>query len=359
MDYRSLLRGQYVKFPRYIWTLLMYRRRTRNCLLLVVYSVCVYTVWNISFLHTEHSPVADSVMSPSQSRAAAAGRDVNNDVTVTTQRRDVIVHVTWFYPPNTSLRFHEAMCLLAVQRYVRPRKILLWYDAASTPPTGAWWQFARQSVAHLLPVPYQRPTSVYNRTLMVPEHQSDVVRLTVLEEFGGLYVDLDVIIVRPVDSLLSYDVIMGAETPMMLGSGFIFVTRTNATFIRLWRQAYADNFDDSDWNRHSVYVPMELAKQHPNLIHVEWFSINRPNWNERQWLYTTGKLWDWSENYAVHLWYREHPTNIAYDPLTIRHLNTTTGEVLRLIYYENPRLLRVLPPVTNISTIGVGNRQAK
>jgi len=356
MDDRLLLRGQCMKLWRHIWTVAVYRRRSRNCLLLVVYGICVYIVWNISFLHINHSPITDSVTSPSQSRAAAAAdRHVNGDVTVPTRRRD-IVHVTWFYPPRTALRFHEAMCLLAAQRYVRPRKILLWYDAESTPPTGAWWQFARQSVAHLLPVPYQRPTSVYNRTLVVPEHQSDVVRLTVLEEFGGLYVDLDVIIVRPLDSLLGYDVIMGAETPQMLGSGFIFVTRTNATFIRLWRQAYADNFDDSVWNRHSVYVPMELAQQYPNLVHVEWFSINRPNWNERQWLYTTGKLWDWSANYAVHLWYREHPRNSVYDPLTIRHLNTTTGEVLRLIYYEDSRLL---PPITNTSTNEVNNTGGK
>jgi len=301
----------------------------------------------MSFNHVEHSPATDSVISPPQPRAATVA--VITDAIVTKQRRDVIVHVIWFYPRRTALRFHEAMCLLAVQRYVRPRKILLWYDAESTPPTGAWWQFARQSVAHLLPVPYQRPTSVYNRTLLVPEHQSDVVRLTVLEEFGGLYVDLDVIIVRPVDSLLGYDVVMGAETPQMLGSGFISVTHANATFIRLWRQSYADDFDDSDWNRHSVYMPMQLAQQHPSLVHVEWFSINRPNWNERQWLYTAGKLWDWSANYAVHLWYREHPADIVYDPLTIRNLNTTTGEVLRLIYYEDSRIMSPVGPTNTIT----------
>jgi len=357
MDDRSLPSGQCVKLRGHIWTVLVYRRRSQHCLLLIVYSICVYIVWNMSFLDTDHSSATNPVTPQSQSRAtAAAGRGVNSDITVDTHRRDVIVHVTWFYPPRTVLRFHEAMCLLAVQRYVRPRKILLWYDTMSTPPTGAWWQFARQSVAHLLPVPYQRPTSVYNRTLAVPEHQSDVVRLSVLQQFGGLYVDLDVIIIRPLHPLLSYDVVMGAETPLMLGSGFILVNRINATFIRLWRQAYSDNFDDSDWNRHSAYVPMELAQQHPNLVHVEWFSINRPNWNERQWLYTTGKLWDWSENYAVHLWYREHPTNISYDPLTIRHLNTTTAEVLRLIYYENPRLL---PPVTNTSTDEFGNNSQR
>jgi len=150
-------RVQCVKLARHGWTLLACRRRGRRCvecLLLVVYCVCVYTVWNVvSFPPVDLAPAADS--SPPQ-RAAAAD-DVTEADVIAPRRRDVMAHVTWFYPPRTPLRFHEAMCLLAVQRYVRPRKILLWYDAASTPPAGPWWQFARQAVAHLLPVPAQFP----------------------------------------------------------------------------------------------------------------------------------------------------------------------------------------------------------
>jgi len=260
------------------------------------------------------------------------------------KQEQLIVHVTWFYPPRTDFRFHEAMCLLAIQRFVRPRKILFWYDAASTLPVGPWWHFARQSVAHLLPVPIDRPTSIYNKTVAVPEHQSDVARLDVLERHGGLYVDLDVIIVRPLDDLIGAAVdrkvvIMGAESPDMLGSGFILSPRPGAEFLKLWRQSYAVGFDDSDWNRQSVFVPMQLARERPDLVGIEWFLINRPNWNERRWLYAPGALWDWSSNYAVHLWYRDHPAATAYDPVTIRQLNTTTGEILRHIYYEHPDLL--------------------
>jgi len=255
-----------------------------------------------------------------------------------------VVHVVWFFPPRTTLRFHEALALMAVQRYVRPRKILLWYDSASTPPAGRWWQFARQSVAHLLPVPYQRPTSVFNRTVSVPEHQSDVARLAIVDEHGGLYIDLDVIVVRPLDRLFHFDVVLGAETPALLGSGLILARRPGAEFIRLWRRSYAIDFDDAQWNVHSCRVPMTLARRNPNLLHVEWFSMHRPNWYERQWLYTDGMLWDWSSNYAVHLWFRSHPTDVVYDPVSIRSLNTTTGEILRHVYYGDSRLL---PPVVS------------
>jgi hypothetical protein len=76
---------------------------------------------------------------------------------------------------------------------------------------------------------------------------------------------------------------------------------------------------------------MQIAQRHKHLVHIEWFSFHRPNWDERDWLYKEGKLWDWQNNYAVHLWYREY--GIEHDPNSIRMWNTTAGEVFRYIYY--------------------------
>jgi len=55
-----------------------------------------------------------------------------------------------------------------------------------------------------------------------------------------------------------------------------------------------------------------------------------------------GRLWDWSNNNAVHLWFRSHRTDVVFDPLTILQLNrpTTTGEVLRHIYSPKSGFLR-------------------
>jgi len=309
---------------------------------LVVYVTLLYlttTRWSAMVANANERLVGPSTFAAVDLPDLLSSRSESND------SMSLIVHIIWFFPPRTELRFHEALALMAVQRYARPRKILFWYDAASTPPAGRWWQFARQSVAHLLPVPYQRPTSVFNQTVSVPEHQSDVARLAIIEEYGGLYIDLDVIVVRPLNSLFQFDVpVLGAETPDLLGSGLILARRPGAEFIRRWRRSYADKFDDTQWNHHSCRVPMTLARRYPNLVHVEWFSMHRPNWNERQWLYTDGLLWDWSSNFAVHLWFRAHPKDVVYDPISIRSLNTTTGEVFRHIYYGDTRLLQPVDP---------------
>lgn len=251
-----------------------------------------------------------------------------------------VVHVLWLYPNVTRLRFHQAISLMSMQQHLKPDRILLWH---TNRPAGPWWPFVLRVCPSLLALklPAGPPTSIHGRPVSLPEHQADIVRLQLLLQYGGIYLDLDVIVLKSFDSLLKYDVTMGAETPNLLGSGII-LARRNSTFLSLWLEQYK-HFDDSRWNYHSGVVPMLLARRYPHLIHIEWFTLNRPNWDERTWLYTEGKLWDWSDNLAVHLWYREH--GVEYDPASIRGLNTTMGELFRYVYYGNSS---VLPPEDDI-----------
>ena len=244
-----------------------------------------------------------------------------------------LVNVIWFYPPNTTFRFHQLLSLLSVHKHIAPSIVMFWYNNM---PCGAWWRFARETLPNLYLMYREPPQDVFHHDVKVVEHQSDVARLDILLKHGGIYIDLDVIIVKSLSSLLHYPVTMGAESPHLLGSGIILAEK-NATFLSLWYQQYK-SFDDSQWNYHSVVIPMQLAVQHPQLIHIEWFSLQRPNWDERQWLYTEGKLWAWQQdNMAVHLWYREY--NVDHNPHSIRTWNTTAGEIFRYIYYGSTDIM--------------------
>lgn len=50
---------------------------------------------------------------------------------------------------------------------------------------------------------------------------SDVVRLDVLERFGGIYLDADVELTQPIDQFLEYDLVMGMHFTNALGTAFI------------------------------------------------------------------------------------------------------------------------------------------
>ena len=271
-------------------------------------------------IHVKLSPNKTDLTSPAANRSTA-----NNIV-------PSLVHVIWFYPHNTTFRFHHMLCLLSIHRHLQPKVILFWYN---NHPTGPWWTFAKETVPSIDMMYKAPPTSIFSQPVIVPEHQSDIARIEILLKFGGIYLDLDVIAVKPFRSLLRHPVTMGAETPELLGSGII-LAKKDAAFLKLWQNAY-HNFDDKQWNEHSVHMPMQIAQQHPNLVHIDWFSLQRPNWDEREWLYEEGKLWDWQANLAVHLWYREY--NVDHNPNSIQNWNTTAGEVFRYIYYGTPDLI--------------------
>ena len=172
--------------------------------------------------------------------------------------------------------------------------------------------------------------TIFDRPIGYDEHQSDVIRLEAMVKYGGIYHDLDVVILRPLDPLYCYETTLGEELPNWLCNGFIMAV-PNATFLRLWYEQYR-TFDSSNWNYHSVVVPGILANSHPELVHVEKDSIHKPNWEQLDELYQPGYLYKWkSHNYAIHLWYRKY--DVEHTPDTIKQLDTTMGQIFRFIYY--------------------------
>lgn len=109
--------------------------------------------------------------------------------------------------------------------------------------------------------------------------------------------------------------------------------------MKLWYSHYRYFTENSaaEWGKYSIYVPWKLSQYNPELIHVEHGTINRPNaGDEMAYLFTPGLYYNLTNNYAVHLWYRNH--NVDYTPDSIKHLTTTIGRVFRYIYFEEPFL---------------------
>ena len=244
-----------------------------------------------------------------------------------------IIHLAWYGPSRPVFRFHHLISLVSSLRFVHPEEIMFWHDH---PPKGKWWRLAlrkiNKSKTTLRMMQRDAPESIFGTRVIYSEHQSDIVRLEAIMQYGGIYHDLDVIILRSLDPLFCYETTMGEELPHWLCNGFI-MSVANATFLRLWYDSY-HTFKASHWNMHSVVMPGRIASHHPELIHVENDSIHKPNWGAvglRQ-LYDPGFSYDWrSRNYAVHLCYRKY--NIDHTPQSIKHLNTTMGDIFRYIFY--------------------------
>jgi hypothetical protein len=236
-----------------------------------------------------------------------------------------IVHFTWYSRSDNkrSLRFHHYISVLAALTFIQPDKIMFWYERT---PEGDWWNKIKgimENKTKLEMIQKDGPKSIYDNPINTEEHMSDLVRLEALINHGGIYMDLDVITLRPLDDLLKHDVTIGYEKSDYLCNGFM-MAKPKAPFLKLWWAEYV-TFDDKQWNYHSVKLPGILAKNYPDLVHTEWDTIDRPNWEERRLIYNAGVKYDWSKNYAMHLWYRFY--NKDHNPDDIKTLDSTLGEI--------------------------------
>ena len=106
-------------------------------------------------------------------------------------RLPATVHQIWLGGSATDERWDWILSLASVLLILRPRHHLLHYDA----------ELPRCARVLATPVHVVPPTAIYGRPLVRAVVRSDVLRLQLLLERGGAYVDNDVFAVRPLDEL--------------------------------------------------------------------------------------------------------------------------------------------------------------
>lgn len=86
-----------------------------------------------------------------------------------------------------------------------------------------------------------------------------------LQQYGGVYLDIDTFIIRPFAplSLYSYDTVLGMEArtlSLLRGDremdpkglcNAIIISRPNSVFVDRWLNSY-EGFDETKWTEHSV-----------------------------------------------------------------------------------------------------------
>jgi len=124
-------------------------------------------------------------------------------------------------------------------------------------------------------------------------------------KYGGIYLDLDVWVLRPFSALLTHDFVMGQEG--VDGNwglcNAVIVAAKDSEFLRIWYDAHR-TFNDTIYNYYGVQLPGILAKQHPSLIkvmgHTTFFW---PLWYARGLdAMFSDHTYDYASNLAVHPW---------------------------------------------------------
>lgn len=174
------------------------------------------------------------------------------------------------------------------------------------PINNEWWEKCR-TIARLDRITYLS-VSIAGRSMIKHAHRADILRLDILNNDGGIYLDIDTVCIKPMDPLLLHSdkVVMGIEIFKGGITGLcnaVIISNKNNEFLKKWKQLCLLEFDPDDYNKIAVRLPWKLYLSSPHEIWVEPpESFFRLTWSEADFkeMYFNKIIFD--RSYLVHLY---------------------------------------------------------
>jgi len=191
---------------------------------------------------------------------------------------------------NKPFEFFHYLCLKSC--YITQDKPQIWMHIIHEPQNNIWWEKSKEFFKIIR---YEKlPDLCYTCNgldVYRPEHRSDIFRLLLLQEYGGVYADIDTFFYKPFfPHFDNKTMVMGLESIYHVGWDHLEVTgicnaliiaEKSTKFIDIWLNEYKIGYDNYDWNAFSVRKPYSLSQQYKDLIHVEpVYTFHKYNWCE-------------------------------------------------------------------------------
>jgi hypothetical protein len=212
----------------------------------------------------------------------------------------------------------------------KPDKVYFHYQYE---PEGEWWSKAKE----LLTLnKITAPKNFLGNELCHVAHQADVIRLQVLKEFGGVYLDLDTICVKPIHDLYHHKTVFGEEQnliyiprnwrqqlkinfwKLMVKKGVsynrqkrkisnaVILAEKESSFIKMWLDSYRtfrSKGRDKYWNEHSGIMPLRLLEKADDAATLLGpFAFHYPLYSEQGLKSMFEEVNEFPEAYLHHLW---------------------------------------------------------
>ena len=242
-----------------------------------------------------------------------------------------IVHFVWLTGPNSrEFSFINYLAVRAAHTHQKGARVLMHVNAE--PIGNINWERIRPYVEM---VPVDPPTTHNDYDLTHVQYQSDVLRLQILLKHGGVYLDTDMILLRPLRSdykepcVLSPDTV---ENPRSINAGLI-MAEPGSEFIRRWLDAFEVN---KTWAFGAVKLPWELIQENPSGVTLTHARDFLPfDWKDKSILTPGDRFGDAT---CVHMWETIWADDLRH--IDDQYLRTSDSEFARLFrqYAWHPRI---------------------
>ena len=167
-------------------------------------------------------------------------------------------------------------------------------------PYGIWYDKLKL-IPTIKLVKIDIPTHIGGKKIEKTAHKADWVRMNMLYNKGGVYLDIDTICVKPWKHLFNKDVVLGKEVPNGICNAIMF-TKPKSDFFKLWLDKYESHFNPNGWREASIVLPERLSKEYPNLVTLKDADVFfLPNYTETKKIFVDNK--EIPKNLiSLHLW---------------------------------------------------------
>ena len=262
-----------------------------------------------------------------------------------------IVHYILF--TICEIQFAHFVSILSIFKNQRPELIYIHSDCDQL--SGQYWRrvlrVSNKTNTKIIVRYIERPTEIWGQKLSeqyLNWHSSDITRLSVLSQFGGIYLDTDVYVVQSLKRFFKYEMTLDWDRDKTLELQTIIAYK-NARFLRLWLESY-QFYDPTQWVYNSEVLPTKvILVNRPDLIHRVYGKFGPWGPTVCPLLYST-YYEDWqTEYYAFHLYMRgnslkyhknwcfdgKEPNVTEFDEHIVKNLSVTFGQMARMLFdYE-------------------------
>jgi len=213
-----------------------------------------------------------------------------------------IIHFIFGLKKQTDeFHFIYFMSILSTYLVNKPEKIYFYYHYE---PFGKYWNKIKKYIEL---VKVDLPTHIGVKKIKHFAHKADILRMNILLEKGGIYMDIDTISIRPYHHLLSNKCVLGLEYGLnnkIEGiCNAIMLTEPHSEFFKTWLNQYEDHFKADGWGESSIKLPYQIYQKNKNLVTIQKPDVFfNPSW------FRTKDIFRWKCNkipeelISLHLW---------------------------------------------------------
>jgi len=168
-----------------------------------------------------------------------------------------LIHFIWLTQPGSRpFSFINSLAIRAAAKHHND-PIIMWCN--EVPHNNPNWYMVKD----LFEVrPIEMPSEIGGIPLEHIQYKADVLRLQILEKLGGIYLDTDSLLLRPLTPLVGPEMVLARESPDSLAMSPI-ICKPGAEFIKVWLERIPKALEVGTWAYHAVNLPVDIAKEHP------------------------------------------------------------------------------------------------